>query len=50
MTDDYRRCAEMIRQADGLLITANAGEGSSAQASQQQMAKTIMAGFGQARK
>lgn len=35
---------------DGLLIAANAGEGSSAQASQQQMAKTIMAGFGKAAK
>lgn len=35
---------------DGLLIAANAGEGSSAQASQQQMAKTIMAGFGKAGK
>lgn len=35
---------------DGLLIAANAGEGSSAQASQQQMAKTIMAGFGKAEK
>lgn len=34
---------------DGLLITANAGEGSSAQASQQQMAKTIMARFGKAK-
>jgi len=27
MTDDYWRCAEMIRQADGLLITAGAGIG-----------------------
>ena len=35
---------------DGLLIAANAGDGSSAQASQQQMAKTIMAGFGKAGK
>ena len=27
MTENYRRCAEMIRQADGLLITAGAGIG-----------------------
>jgi NAD-dependent SIR2 family protein deacetylase len=27
VTEDYRRCAEMIRQADGLLITAGAGIG-----------------------
>ena len=27
MSADYRRCAELIRAADGLLITAGAGIG-----------------------